>query len=218
MDEERPNELPCQNCGALTDGKGTPEDGFAYAWFTGTVWEFWCPACAELGRAGITPLVWPGLTCCPAGPAAPPRTGESAAAAPMRVWSFWCTACAPARLRENHEYAWLRRVTRNGPWTMSPEEWVGRGGHKLALAGPLVERYDDPVVEEWCQDVMVILMDLPRRRALAEQYGTLEERRPAQHALNQALRPARCGYTVSEPDQVREGFGPPAAHVYDRGG
>ena len=144
MDEERPNELPCQNCGALTDGKGTPEDGFAYAWFTGTVWEFWCPACAELGRAAITPrLARPDMLPCRT--CRTPTDGRECSSRTNEEWSFWCTACAPAQLRED-QYAWLRRVTRNGPWTMSPEEWVGRGGHKLALAGPLVERYDDPVV------------------------------------------------------------------------
>jgi hypothetical protein len=58
---------------------------------------------------------------------------------------------------------------------MSPEEWVGRNGHKLVLAGPLAERYDDPAVDRWCREVMRILMDLPLRQALHEKYLTPEE-------------------------------------------
>ncbi len=171
----RPNELPCRHCGQPTDGKGTYEGGFAYAWFTGAVWEFWCPACEERGKAEVEarlvrPDVLPCRTC------GTPTDGQECAGRSCEEWSFWSPSCAPAQLREN-QYDYLRRVTRNGPWTMTPEEWVGRGGHKMALAGPLADLYDDPAVEKWCGDVMHILMDLPRRRALAEQYGTVEEPR-----------------------------------------
>jgi hypothetical protein len=121
---------------------------------------------ARLGRPAVLPCRSCGV----------PTDGQTCAGRSHEEWSFWCPSCAPAQLREN-QYDFLRVVTRDGPWTMTPEEWVGRGGHKLALAGPLAVHYDDPAVDQWCRDVMEILYDLPRRRALAEHYGTVEEPR-----------------------------------------
>ena len=98
---------------------------------------------------------------------------------------------------------------------MSPEEGVGRGGHKLALAGPLVERYDDPV-EELRQDAMAIL-DGPSSSACTGGAAIGHWRNAARSAppCDQALRPASAA--TRSGNQTRCGRVRPAGLGVDRG-
>jgi len=93
-------------------------------------------------------------------------------------WSYWCERCGPSVQRE-WAYEDLRRKVGDGPWTVSPEEWIGRHGHELHFAGALAYEWDDPAVDAWCKRVMELAVDLAERDRLQRQYLTKKEYRAA---------------------------------------
>lgn len=63
--------------------------------------------------------------------------------------------------------------------TRSPEEWVGREGHTMALAGLFRDVIDDPEADDalraWTRRALELLRDSAARRRLQEQHLTPEE-------------------------------------------
>ena len=97
-------------------------------------------------------------------------------------WSFWCERCAPSVQRQ-WDYEELFRQVGDSPWTVSPDEWMGRHSHELVFAGALALDWDDPAVDAWCKRVMELSGDLSERDRLQRLYLTEDDYRAAKRHI-----------------------------------
>lgn len=98
------------------------------------------------------------------------------------IATYYCGAHAALR-RRNRRESQIRALSHDLTWT--PEEFMGREGHTLALGGVFADTVDDPdsppELATWCARVLEICRDLPLREALQRQYLTPDELSAAEH-------------------------------------